>query len=692
MSNSVVPQPVKKNMLGRYSVLVLLLLLVISAVNFYQILLLTPDTVGMQEFTSAMFSSPGFLYDLMRFVLSILVVHIVFILILWLGSAGWMTKFEMPARQFSLGVFGYFLGVCTWVLIWSARRYPNMPSGFIKHNELLISDVAFYFLSVGIAISFVASLYLLCRSRARKVMVGLAVTCAMVLGGWVSGEIPISNAKLSAVDGDTPPNIIILGIDSLRPDETGFFGSDGELTPNIDQFLSHSRVYSNAYTPLARTFPAWMSLLTGKEPVNHKGRFNLIDHSHLDKKETIGWWLKEQGYRAIYGFDERRFNSIDETFGYDSVVGPKQNALGFVLAQYDHPIINLLCNTKIGKYLFPEMHLNRGRTANYDPERYSQALIDAVEEDTTSPIFLSAHFLLPHYPWLSRDSEVLEKFPRPDAPEKVTAFQYRVMLKQVDRQFGDFIKGLESTGLLNDAYVFLLSDHGDGFKFEKDVLSPAIDDAPFDIETDTRGHATNNLNLGQSRIVLAARSYRDDLFKSGVAEGNASLMDVAPTVRELLNLDVSNDKLDGLSLLNEARELRQKRFLYLESGFAALEVTADEITIKDLLKETLQIYTVDKAGKLVVGDFWYEHILKAKHRSVIQGDWQLTMIPGMGKHMVLTNIAEKRWWPLAGYEGEADVHGMLNSLCEHYKDDEWFDSSGSCEFYGKSHEKISMSN
>lgn len=182
MSNSVIPQPVKKNIFGRYVLLVLLLLLVVSAVNFYQILLLTPDTVGMEEFTSAMFSSPGFLYDLLWFVLSILVVHIVFILILWLGSAGWMTKFEMPARQLGLGVFGYFLGVCTWVLIWSTRQYPNMPSGFIKHNELLVSDAAFYFLTVGIAISFVVSMYLLCRSRARKIMVGLVVTCAMALG------------------------------------------------------------------------------------------------------------------------------------------------------------------------------------------------------------------------------------------------------------------------------------------------------------------------------------------------------------------------------------------------------------------------------------------------------------------------------------------------------------------------------
>ncbi|MEH6469139.1 MAG: sulfatase-like hydrolase/transferase [Porticoccus sp.] len=678
MSNSVASQPVKKNIFGRYAVLVLVLLLAISAVNFYQILLVTPDTIGMKAFTSAMFSSPGFLYDLLWFVLSISVIHIVFIFLLWLGSVGWMTRYEMPDRQFSFGVFGYFLGVCTWVLIWSARQYPNMPSGFIKHNELLISDAAFYSLTAGIAISFVASLYLLSHSRARKIMAGLIVTCAVALGGWVSGEIPLSNAKLSAVDGDAPPNIIILGIDSLRPDETGFFGSDGELTPNIDKFLSQSRVYSNAYTPFARTFPAWMSLLTGKEPVNHKARFNLINHSYLDKKETIGWWLKDRGYRTIYGFDERRFNSIDETFGYDSVVGPKQSALGFVLGQYDHPIINLLCNTKVGKYLFPEMYLNRGRKANYDPERYSQALIDEVAEDTSAPIFLSAHFLLPHYPWLSRDDEELSKFPKPEAPEKITAYQYRMMLKQVDEQFGDFIGKLKDTGVLDNAYVFLLSDHGDGFKFEKDVLQPGIDDALFDVETDTRGHATNVLNLGQSRIVLAARSYRDTLFEPEVVEQNASLMDVVPTIGDLLKMEEESKELDGISLLNESRELRQKRPLYLESGFAAMEVTADEITIKNLLEEGIKAYTVDKKGKLVVRDMWFDLVLQSKHRSVIRGDWQLSMIPEMGGHMVLTNISEKKWWPLAQYDGDAPWSDMLKNLCRHYKGEPGFDQEEVC--------------
>ncbi len=116
MSNSVAsqPQPKKKNIFGRYTVLVLVLLLATSVVNFYQILLVTPDTVGMKAFTSAMFSSPGFLYDLLWFVLSILAIHIVFIFLLWLGSVGWLTRCEILDRQFRLGVFGYFLGVCTW--------------------------------------------------------------------------------------------------------------------------------------------------------------------------------------------------------------------------------------------------------------------------------------------------------------------------------------------------------------------------------------------------------------------------------------------------------------------------------------------------------------------------------------------------------------------------------------------------
>ncbi|PHS74651.1 MAG: hypothetical protein COB19_06305 [Porticoccus sp.] len=674
---SVQKTSLQKIVLLKYTLLVLGLFVFIGLINGYQILMVAPDTVGMKAFQSAMLTSPGFLLDLGWFLFAALLVHAALILLLWLGTAGWLSRPAMPERQRRLSLYLMFFAMCIWLMMANARQYPNMPSSFIKHNPVLMADLTFYLLSALLAASLIASLYLLCHTRLRQIAMGGLVVAVTGLSLWANG-VPESNAKATGWGDGSKPNILVLGVDSLRPDETGYFGSEGELTPNIDQFLQQSAVYVDSTTPYARTFPAWMSILTGKEPVNHKGRFNLINYDYLNPRETLPWWMKAQGYRTVYGFDERRFNNIGEAFGYDAIVGPRPGALGFVLGQYDHPMVNLLSNTRIGKHLFPEMYLNRGRAGNYDPERYNQALIDEILADNSKPLFMTAHFLLPHFPWYSREMEPLEQFEMPEDPAEKFAYQYRVMLKQVDRQFGQFMAQLEAAGALENTHVILLSDHGDGFKFDKDILTPARDDMPFEVESNTRGHATNVLNLGQYQVLLAARSFGSEVFKPGNVAGNASLIDIAPTVFDLLQVPDADKNMDGLSLLSSTVEERHTRNLFLESGFKTLSVTADDMTEEKLLKEGIKAYTVDPQGKLVVRKIWYENILASKHRAVIRGDWQLSMIPGMGDYLVLTNIPEKKWWNLAQYDGDADTAGMLRALCEHYSGEPGFDEAAVC--------------
>lgn len=668
---------ISRQLFIRYVWLAILLFLFVGAINSYQILVVAPDTVGMRAFKAAMFSSPGFIRDLCWFLGAAIFVHLALAFVLWVGTAGWLANPAVPERQRRITVYFVFVVVCAFIMILSTRHYPNMPSGFVQHNPLLMSEVVFYLFVILMLVSLAVSLYKLCSTKVTRSITAAVLVVVTVSIVW-QHTVPESQAKASPWAGSSQPNILVIGIDSLRPDETGYFGSDGQLTPYIDEFLQHSAVYRDAYTPYARTFPAWLSILTGQEPVNHKGRFNLIDHSYLDPTETVAWWMKEQGYRTVYGFDERRFNNIDASFGFDEMVGPKPSAMGFVLGQYDHPMINLLTNTAIGKYLFPEMYLNRGRAGNYDPERYNQALLDAITADTSKPVFLTAHFLLPHFPWFSRDIEELERFDIPEEPADKFAYQYRMMLKQVDRQVGQFMEQLRVAGVLDNAQVILLSDHGDGFKFDKDIYPPARDDFPFEIETNTRGHATNILNLGQYHVILAGRSYGNEVFKPGDVEGNASLMDVVPTILDLLDSPIESKSVDGLSLLSSSREERDRRDLFLESGFKTLSVTADDMTEEKLLREGIKAYTVNDDGKLVVRDVWYNPIIRSKHRAVIRGNWQLSMIPGMGGHMVVTNIQEKKWWPFAQYQGDAATEEMLAALCRHYKGEPGFDEAGVC--------------
>ncbi|WP_297189005.1 sulfatase-like hydrolase/transferase [uncultured Porticoccus sp.] len=674
-----------------YTGLILGFLLVVLVANFYQVLIVAPDQVDMKAFYHALLVSPGFWWDLGYFVLAMVAIHLAWLFLLWLASAGWLGLPAISPKNRQLLPVLLFLLSALLLLVWSNRRYPQMQgSGFLHQSPWLMSDAVFVGLLTIFAVAFVVSLGFLIRRNARVwgsacvlavgafgVMYGLSITAGNAqFNGAVVNSAVVNSA---GANGAGPPNIFIIGIDSLRPDQTGYFGNTTGLTPNVDKFLQQSTVFENAYTPYARTFPAWMSILTGAEPVNHNGRYNLTNHKYIDKNRALGRWMQNSGYRSIYAMDERRFNNIDETFGFDEVVGPEYGALNFMLGGFDHPLVNLLCNTVAGKWLFPNMYLNRGRDMNYDPERYSQAILDAVVSEPDKPVFLAAHFVLPHWPWLSREWEPLEGEAYSDDPAEQSFYRYRMMLKQVDRQFGQFMADLEATGALDNAYVFFMSDHGDGFDLPADELTAARDDAIFEVYTTTRGHATNLLNLGQSRVLLAAKSYGNDDFGPALRTGNGSLMDIAPTISELLDNRFADKAFDGLSLLSVTDRELSNRPLFMETGVIVTELTKDEINKKRLLTQTVGIYATDAAGKLVVRDDFRDMIIRSKHRAVVKGDWQLTLIPSMGEYLVLINIPEKKWWSLDQYEGDADTAGMLRDLCEHYKNDVGFDTAGICD-------------
>jgi len=112
------------------------------------------------------------------------------------------------------------------------------------------------------------------------------------------------------------PNLILIGIDSLRLDEVRRFGGTGALTPNIDRLLDSSAIYTDTVTPIARTFPAWMSILTGQYADKTGAKVNLIDRAEVQAAPTLADTLRTAGYKSVFATDEVRFSNIDE--GYAS--------------------------------------------------------------------------------------------------------------------------------------------------------------------------------------------------------------------------------------------------------------------------------------------------------------------------------------------------------------------------------------
>ncbi len=157
-------------------------------------------------------------------------------------------------------------------------------------------------------------------------------------------------------------------------------------------------------TPVARTFPSWTAILTGRSPSVTGARFNLAPREIVQANPTLGDVLREAGYRTIYSTDEVRFANFDETYGFDQVVTPPIGAADFVIGNYNElPLVSVVANTRLGQWLFPYSYANRGAATLFQPQTYLSRLEREVSFDEGPTLFI-AHLTASHWPYFVSDT------------------------------------------------------------------------------------------------------------------------------------------------------------------------------------------------------------------------------------------------------------------------------------------------
>ena len=268
----------------------------------------------------------------------------------------------------------------------------------------------------------------------------------------------IDAARSHAAASYDQPHLVILGVDSVRADMSEAAG-DRSPTPNIDHFMIGAHRFKDAISPLARTYPAWVSILTGRHPVRTNARFNLMPRALVHEGDTLADALRASGYRSIYATDEVRFANFDESFGFDELITPPVGTVDFLLGEFgDLPLVNLVSVTRIGKWLFPSKHANRAAAVTYRPGDFVRRLDR--ELTITGPSFLAIHLTLSHWPYSWAGMT------RPSTPQEYRP-AYRLAVETVDRQFASVLDLLEKKGVLENAIVVVLSDHGEALGFHR---------------------------------------------------------------------------------------------------------------------------------------------------------------------------------------------------------------------------------
>jgi hypothetical protein len=578
-------------------------------------------------------ASPRLVWQFAWYALMVVTIHLIPLACLLVS----LSVVESRLQRIGFTSLAYFLGTVAsfWgaVLAFNKLYFPRSAFVYLLpvDNAMALWWLGGVSLTVFLLLGVIPALFrlmdCLISASKRPVVRVSAVTLASIVVFQ-----PLYSHWATAQSATSQPNIIIIGIDSLSPLH---LQHHPDALPKLKELLRESTVFDNTITPLARTSPAWTSILTGKLPVHNGARFNLTAFSQIDKDVTLATLLKARDYTTIYAQDERKFNNIDESFGFDTTVGPTAGAAEFVLTKVaDQPLANLTLLTPFAESLFPFVALNRAASVQYDPDEFVSAIIRRLPRSNDKPLFLAAHFCLAHYPYTWRTQGRWTQ----NRNELSIDQQHIHALSALEEQVSRLVATLKATGRLDNAILVILSDHGESLGY-KDGLwvssagaertGEAIQFGPysaFSFESGFSGHGSNVLDRTQYQSLLAFRGYGAlrGRFPRGNQKQMASLTDVMPTIMHALELPLPGG-LDGVDLM---APLHRSRVLPAETGirFNALSsiVHVDEDA---LLKESKASYQIDSASaRLVVKPSRYADFVATKDIALHTDEWMLALL------------------------------------------------------------------
>lgn len=473
--------------------------------------------------------------------------------------------------------------------------------------------------------------------------------------------------------------IIIVGVDSLRPDYLDVPASRKAL-PHLLEALDSQVRFRDTSTPLARTFASWSAILSGNDPTQNGVRFNLFPRSAIDSNQWLPKRLQQAGYTTAFATDEVRFANIDRSFGFNVTATPPIGIGDFVFGTFtDFVPLNFLRQLPIAHILMPYVHGNRAAAYSYrigEMDTSIKVMLDKLPD--RGPVFLVVHFCQSHWPYAMPDANWHEPLPFSGDPEYPIQMQAEYLhgLRLVDKQFGYLWTQLSDRGLLDDATVVLLSDHGESLGLMRDRLPPIADFASE--PTIGIGHGTVAMSDSQYRVLLAIQKYRDGnpVFIPHSVDSPVSLIDVAPTILTLNGQQPSGMNGSDLSralLTNSAQEGGAGLARFRETDIRGGALNARELRPADVTAQFADTFTVTPNGRIELRSDRIEEFMTSKQR-LIEVDGEMLMsdpIPN-GHRWVRFSEKQNRRWLVDPNASDALTSDLYRQLCRHYEADRRF--------------------
>lgn len=360
----------------------------------------------------------------------------------------------------------------------------------------------------------------------------------LLCGGFSSASsISPSNAK---------PNVLLITIDSLRPDHIGAYGYPLPTTPYIDKIAGEGTLFKNAISQGGWTSPAMVSIFTSIYPSVH-GVETRPDYFPCSKNSLLEKWV-QAGYKvpgAKKVIEENNFShlgfQIQEDYSFDL-----------------NSLKNWIKENRSSPF-FIWYHINQTPHLPYNPKKPYDTLFLRKDFSITPAIKKTLEYV--------KSNAIIPKgsieFQNEDIIVPIMAL-YDGEVRMADEAVHKIYTFLAEENLLDNTILIITADHGEELMDHGFI-----------------GHASTNhdgtLYEEIIRVPLIFR-YPSALPENKIVEKIVESIDIMPTLMEIAGIP-GNKWIQGRSLLNliQGKKPSWKNYTFSENSPCGFQCKAEDL-------------------------------------------------------------------------------------------------------------------
>ncbi len=444
--------------------------------------------------------------------------------------------------------------------------------------------------------------------------IGILVLVLIVIGTYAYPKTNLFNSKTEInleknnfyfndgtpkekIEMNNKPNVVLIVLDTTRPDHLSAYGYPRQTSPNIDRLAREGTLFTNAFTVIPYTTSAHISLMTSLYPFVYQPRMPNAEATGVvvanEEQITLAEILKGQGY----------------------------NTAGFISVSMMSPASGL--NQGFDTYNYSE-----GVRMGNDTVKVAN---EWLENNYEEPFFLWLHSYDPHdgyvppkpFDGMHEDSETLyDKVGLGDfTAMKQALTNYDEDISWGDHNIGVFLNKLRELEIYDNTIIVFVSDHGEQFGEHLvpiyQVMGPQV----------VFEHA-RALYDQEIRIPMIIKG--PGIPKNRKIDALAENVDIMPTILDLLGIPLNEDA-QGVSLVPAIRynqEVKEFTFSHLypiiSSYYKSSIRTKDFKLIYDHYNKETQLFNLNNDPE--------EQINLVEHRTTLTKEYETKMIDLIKKY------------------------------------------------------------